>query len=308
MIRPLPARLLADLDAGPGALVAFGAGPDRALYALHALKPLEYRTTRPGPSYPKINPAQPQDYRARAWLDGRCVLDLRIVGERYNVHALQPLGDDLLLACARSGGSAGRANGRVYSRDGRRLREFALGDGIGHLQTTARGAIWTGYFDEGVFGDDPVSACGLAAWDAHGANTFQFQPQDGLDTICDCYALNVADERQTWLYYYTEFALVLLRERRIAGQWRPPFDGACAVAVQRRHALMYRNPRRGREAALFRLDGDGRCSELARFELQREDGAPLRPERVDGRGDTLYAYADGCAWAVDVEQALAAAL
>lgn len=307
MIRPLHARLLVDFAAGPATLVAFGAGPDRALYVLHALRPVDYRTAGPGPSYPKIHPARPQDYRARAWLDGHCVLDLRIDGERYNVHALQPLGDDLLLACARSGGSAGRHNGRVYSRDGRLLRELALGDGIEHLQTTPRGAIWTGYFDEGVFGDDPVSAGGLAAWDAHGANTYQYRPEDGLDAICDCYALNVADERETWLYYYTEFALVLLRERRLAGHWRPPFEGAQAMAVRGRHALMYRHPRRGHEAALFRLEGDGRCAELARFELRREDGAPLRPERVDGRGDTLYFVADGCAWTVSLEEAMAAA-
>lgn len=300
---------MADMTDAEGELVAFGAGPDRAVYALHALRPLDYRTAGPGPRFAKVHPDRPQSYRARAWLDGRCILDACIVGEHHNIHALQPLGDDLLLACARSrrGLGGGDRNGRVYSRDGKLLREFALGDAIGHLQTTRHAEVWTGYFDEGVFGDDPVSACGLAAWDAHGAVIFRYQPDAGLDAICDCYALNVASERETWLCYYTDFPLVLLREQRIVAHWNVPVAGAHAFAVHGRHVLFADGYAQRGTYTLLRLDEGSRCKPIARFELRDEDGAPLAAERVDGRADTLYLYAAGRAWGVSVYEALSAA-
>ncbi|MFD0321424.1 hypothetical protein [Lysobacter gummosus] len=137
------------LDPGSGELVAFDPGPQRTLYTLHTLGSPDHRGD--GPASSKHRPVASRRYRAQAWLDGECVLDAIIDDKHHNIHHLQPLGDDLLLACARSHqrGGYSRLNGRVYSRSGELLRELALGDGIEHLQTTARGEIWTGYFDEG---------------------------------------------------------------------------------------------------------------------------------------------------------------
>ena len=172
--RSLPARCLVEFEAGSdNALIAFAVGPDRAVYALHALG--AYAPGRPPPAY-----------RVRAWLDGQCLLDTRIDDEPHMLYALQPLGADLLLLSVPPGKPVGAANGKVYSREGRRLRELVLGHGIEHLQTTRKGAIWTAYFDEGVFGDDPVSAHGLAAWDASGESTYRFHPDlAGLDQTED---------------------------------------------------------------------------------------------------------------------------
>ena len=39
------------------------------------------------------------------------------------------------------------------ARAGELRRQFVLGDGIKHVQTTAAGDIWVGYFDEGVYGN-----------------------------------------------------------------------------------------------------------------------------------------------------------
>lgn len=293
MIHPLHARCLAELD-GDGELIAFAIGPERAVYALHALGAFE-----PGQS--------PRAYRVRAWLDGQCLLDTRIENEPYVVYALQPLGADLLLLCVRPGPAVGALNGRVYSREGRLLRELALGDGIEHVQTTRKGAIWTAYFDEGVFGDDPISAHGLAAWNAQGECTYRYSPDlAGLDSICDCYALNVADDRETWLYYYTQFPLVLLREHRVIRYWNVPISGAHAFAVRREHALFTGGYREHAQLALLRLGEGTQCDLLARFEPCDADGVPLLAERFHGRADVLYFHAAGCIWAIGVDEAIAA--
>lgn len=290
----LHARCLAELD-GEGETIAFAVGPERAVYVLQALG--AYSPGRPPPSY-----------RARAWLDGHCLLDLRIESPSCLLYTVQPLGADLLFVgvpLERPGGGA--RNGRVYSRDGRLLRDLHLGASIEYLQTTRQGAIWTAYFDEGVFGDDPVSQHGLAAWDADGECVYRFQPDlAGLDSICDCYALNVADDRETWLYYYTQFPLVLLREHRIARYWNVPIRGAHAFAARGEHALFTGGYGEHDTLALLKLGEAEQCAILAHFRVCDDDGASLPVQRFHGRGDTLYAQADGRIWAVGLDQALAA--
>jgi len=293
-IRPLTARCLVELD-GAGDVIAFAVGPERALYALQALGP--HGRGQPPPAY-----------RVRAWLDGQCTLDLRIESPTCVLYALQPLGADLLFVGVPLGPDRRSAgNGRVYSRDGSPLRELHLGDSIEHVQTTLKDAIWTAYFDEGVFGDDPVSNHGLAAWDADGECTYRFHPDAaGLDYICDCYALNVADDRETWLYYYNQFPLVLLRGRRIARYWHVPISGASAFAARGEHALFTGGYGERDTLTLLRLEDAARCAPLARFQACDGEGAPLPAGRFHGRGDTLYFECERRIWAVDLPQALAA--
>lgn len=296
------------LEPSEGELVAFDIGPDRAVYLLHALKPLDYRREDKGASFAKVRPATPQRYRAQAWLDGAQLLDLCINDEPYNVHALQPLGDDLLLVCARSTSRGGDSdlNGRVYSRDGRLLDEIALGDAIEHVQTTARGEIWLGYFDEGVFGDHPLSAHGLVACGRQGTPLFRYQPDAPLDTIADCYALNVASHNEAWTCYYTDFPLVQLRDHRIVRHWNVPVYGAHAFAVYRDRALFAGGYDARHACTLLRLDDGPDASVMATFKLLDEHGEPLQAQLVRGRGDTLYLYRDDRVYACDIHQAISA--
>jgi len=290
----LPARCVAELD-GKDETIAFAVGPERAVYVLQSLGAYS-----PGRA--------PPPYRARAWLDGQCLLDVRIESPSCRLYTLQPLGADLLFVGVpldRAG--EGARNGRVYSRDGRPLRELHLGAGIEYVQTTREGAIWTGYFDEGVFGDDPVSQHGLAAWNGDGECVYRFQPDlAGLDTICDCYALNVADDRETWAYYYTQFPLVLLRGHRVARYWNVPIRGAHAFAARGEHALFTGGYREHDTLALLKLGEAEQCAILAHFRVCDDEGAPLPAERFHGRGDALYFQADARIWTVELDQALAA--
>jgi hypothetical protein len=116
-------------------------------------------------------PDQPQKYRVVALSGGETVSDLLIEGEPSNIHQVQPLGDEILLICARSrykGPGDYDRNGRIYTRDGKFIRSILLGDDIRSVQSTSEGVIWACFFDEGIFGnfgwEDHVGAAGLVAW------------------------------------------------------------------------------------------------------------------------------------------------
>src|SRR5262245_7574254 len=131
-------------------LVAFNVGPDGLVYLVIAMRPLDYRIETPtGFSFAKTLPDQPQTYPIVALSGGQTALDVVIDGERFNIHDVQPLFDDLLLVCLRSyfrGPDDFEKNGRVYTRGGQFSREILLGDGIQSVQTTLDGLIWTSFF------------------------------------------------------------------------------------------------------------------------------------------------------------------
>lgn len=307
---------LADLSPflGGGELVALDVGPDAQLYAAIALEALDDRfEDANGSSFAKATPAKPQTYRVLAFYEGEPTLDLVIAGERFNIHHVQPLpGGELLLAGARSdfqgrGTGAPDRNGRVYSAEGRLLRELLLGDGIQSVQATSSGVIWTSYFDEGVLGNHgwrhPVGAAGLVAWDAHGRRLEGFEPAGGLEPILNCYALNVASEQSTWIYYHPGFPLVHLRERRVEEQWAVPVHRSGAFAVWGRSALFAGGSKAVEEYHLFDLGQEERIEEVARLTLRDETGAPLSAEVVMGRGAALYLLRGEQVYRCDVQVA-----
>jgi hypothetical protein len=130
---------------GDDKLVAFSVGPGGVVYLVVALKPLDYRWSG-WASFAKTVPNHPQSYRVIG-IDGpQVVLNVAIEGERFNVHDVQPLPNELLLVCARSyyrGRDDFDRNGRVYTQEGQFAREILLGDGIESVQVTSKGAIWT---------------------------------------------------------------------------------------------------------------------------------------------------------------------
>jgi hypothetical protein len=311
-VRLSPVVCLAPLI-GDGELVAFNVGPDGVVYLVAALRPLDYRTEQPGwASFAKTVPDQPQRYRVVALAGQQPVLDVLIEGERFNIHDVQPLVDELLLVCGRShykGPDDFEKNGRVYSRDGKFAREILLGDGIQLVQATSGGVIWTSYFDEGVFGNfgwqSPVGASGLVAWDSAGNKVYEFEPRDGLDSICDCYALNVESEKDVWLYYYTEFPLVRLRRREIESVWKMPLGGSGAFAVSAGHALFRGGYKDQDTYHLFSLGPRGKPELVAKIELRDQNGGRLVAGRAVGRADAIHFVSDGFLYRVDVQTALA---
>ncbi|WP_175975668.1 hypothetical protein [Burkholderia sp. BCC1047] len=295
---------LASLDSlsATGELVAFNVGPDDALYMVFALEPLDDRTCSNGASFAKTTPSTLQRYRVIAWKDGAMLLDLVIDNEPFNIHEIQPVEDDLLLVCSRSGYRGPDdydLNGRLYRRDGTPCGEILLGDGIESVQVTATGEIWASYFDEGVFGNlgwaSPVGESGLVAWNRHGEQRYAFSPPQGFGPIDDCYALNVSGDHDVWLYYYSEFALVRLFDRQAVASWRIPVKGSHAFAVIRdpaqegAYAALFCGAYNDRDALqLLHLGADGEVRPVCTYQVKRADSDPVGIARMVGRGQVLY--------------------
>jgi hypothetical protein len=95
---------------------------------------------------------------------------------------------------------------------------------------TPGGVAWIGYDDDTVahrrLGDEnpsPPWDSGLVALNSHGEVLFDF---DRLGTgpnhqlpFSDCYALNVVDDHEVWVYYWQQFSLVRLVDYQITWRW-----------------------------------------------------------------------------------------
>ncbi|HTW96006.1 MAG TPA: hypothetical protein VMD30_14485, partial [Tepidisphaeraceae bacterium] len=276
------------------------------------LNPLDYRIQSANASFAKTIPDRPQRYQIESMLDGRIQFEVIIENEVFNIHHIQPLEDQLLLVCARSmyrSSNDFEKNGRVYTRDGKFSRDILLGDGIRAVQTTTDGLIWTSFFDEGVFGNygwkTPIGASGLVAWDSGAKKVFEFEPSAGLDSISDCYALNVESEQDAWCYYYTEFPLVRLRRQKIDSIWNMPVRGSDAFAVSGDYAL-FRGSYKERDIyRLFELHASGEVRQVSEMEFLDQSGDKIVADRVVGRGSTIHVLSKGCLYRVDVADTLA---
>lgn len=291
-----------------GELVAFNMGADGIVYFVFAQRPLNYRRFLPkGPSFALTRTGSLQSYRVVGFFDSELVCDVQIENEPYNIHEIQPVGNLLLLACARShyrGPHNYERNGRFYRRDGVFSHEILLGDGINTIQATANCEIWTSYFDEGVFGNygwnDPVGASGLVTWNANGGKLYEFTPGQGLDQICDCYAMNAEADESVWIYYYTDFPLVHLHRRKIVGIWYPSEGGSKAFAVSGHHVLFSGGYDDRNSCSLLSLETNGQTNVIAHVRFQGQNGENLKAQRCVGRGDKLYLLCGDLLYCTDV--------
>jgi hypothetical protein len=220
---------------------------------------------------------------------------IEIPPQNTNFHFVQPMPDgNLLLAGARChfrGAEDFDRNGRLFSPRGSAISENLLGDGIQDVQVDAEGAIWTSYFDEGIFGnsgwENPIGAAGLVAWDASGRKLYEFEPESNLDSMCDCYALNVDFTGSVWCCYYTEFPLVRLRGRKIAAVWHPCVSGSGAFAVAGDFALFCGGYEHPDEYSLVRLLGRGETKKVGTYTFTDPEGGAIRAGSVAARGDLI---------------------
>lgn len=255
--------------------------------------------------------AKHRDYRIIGVDGDATTLDIELKTERFHIDHVQPLPEGLLLASSRAAfrNTGADKNGRVYSPSGEQKREILLGDGISSLQTTPKGRIWTGYFDEGVYGnsgwDPPLGASGLVAWDAQGQKTFEFQPI-AVPTIDDCNALNVASEDDVWLCYYSDFPLVHLRNDRIVAVWRMPLESCRAFAVDDRHSLFAVGRGGALTLRLFEIREQETPRLLADFKLEDPSGRPLETSHVSARAKVIRFLSLGSLFEIDVQTALKA--
>jgi len=208
---------------------------------------------------------------------------------------VQPIGDRDFLLVTPWLYEGVENTGHIWSSDGTLVGQLALGQGIEHVQTSARSEVWVGYNDEGIFS---AIEPGLACFDRTDKRVFSFADSVANDEnpdvppIHDCYALNVLSENEVWIYYYSAFPLVRLVDKRLDGIWhRVPGLGAHAFAV-------------GEKSVVFAGDYGDRSlitryfPESGRIEMGHAigDGQPLEFTRGIGRADRLYLVANATFW------------
>jgi hypothetical protein len=158
-----------------------------------------------------------------------------------------PDGELLIVAprCHRTRDSNYELNAKIFGQDGEQKNAFLLGDGINHVQSDAKGNIWVGYFDEGVYGNfgwqdgvDRLGSMGLSCFTRNGKKIWDFKPPEGFDYISDCYALNVSGSG-AWAYYYSDFSVSFIDSDWHVHAWKTRTSGSRTFAVGNERILLY---------------------------------------------------------------------
>lgn len=215
---------------------------------------------------------------------------LRLPNEKWNYHMVQPIdGNQLMLVGARSvyhNDNWIDENARVFDWDGQQIRSFCLGDGIEFVYVTGDSRIWTGYFDEGVYGnygwDDPIGSTGMVGWD-HDGNILA--TQTGEPHIGECSALNIAADEEIW--FLTGFADVIgVRKNGATEYYRTDTPGFSAFAVNGDTMIVYREY--FGKHSFFRLARSrDRFDEACRVDVKKPDGTELLPDLAANRANRL---------------------
>ncbi len=265
--------------------VAVSVGPDHDPFVLCLRNPTDYRLQQGGGSLPRLRADRPNDFRVHRQTDWG-LASIRLAETTENFHFVQPLGDDRLILVRSRAEDESDRNAHVYNTEGEEEWSFHAGDGIEEVQTTRDAQVWVSYFDEGVYGDQEPGRSGLVAFDERGRIVFRFDEMPGpSSSISDCYALNVASDRDVWAYYYTDFPLVHVRDRRFGREWqRVPVRGSHAFAVTEGRAL-FAGSYEVREL-LFLVDLD--TMEADALRPVDQDGNEVRFDQAFGRGSRLY--------------------
>ena len=294
---------------GCDALISVGVAVDGpvAVWSSHSGERLVHESdTQPGlASFPRSRPAEGPPVTLAAY-DAPASLRAAVAIPKLPVafpHVDRfPDGSFLLVGarCLWTEEAGPEANAIVVDSDGRIVRVGCLGDGLEHVQITEDGLVWTGYFDEGIFGNygwgvprgpTPLGAGGIVAWSPALEKAWELDPEEGL--VSDCYALNATTE-QVLGCVYTDFRVI-----RIAGgevRTFPTEDvtgvrGIIATADRLAMIGTYEDPSL---LVVGRLV-DGRFEEEARLNLWAPDGAPLPEAQIHCRGPEVHVFA-GSTW------------
>ncbi|MGW0753496.1 hypothetical protein [Streptomyces sp. NPDC002587] len=179
-------------------------------------------------------------------------------------------------------GDAWWKNAVVYSAEGRPESAFCIGDDIPALVTDRRGGIWTAYGDEGIYGDHPQTAAGLAGWSIDGAATWA--PRGRLPSwpLEGCTAATEGDV--VWLVWYSHEGTFLSRITPGTGgvtSYRSPVRHPDGFAV------------RGSRAVLTSREHDEPVVTVTRVELVDDGCVVTAEERVSVPGRVVLRCGQG---------------
>lgn len=193
--------------------------------------------------------------------------------------------------------SESRGLSGIYEGSGRFRHTVDLGDASNDVQATPGGRIWVSYFDEGVYGNDLGSQQGLLCFNSEGQQLFKyfdFAEQNSLPFIDDCYAINVVNEDEVWLSYYSAFPLVCIKNFQLHRVWR---DFGCMRAFAfTGDGLIFAKCYEDAQL-LKRSLGDQTHAEL--LEAIDERGQAIRSFQVAARGSRMYLWTETAVYEMD---------
>jgi hypothetical protein len=232
---------------------------------------------------------------------------------------LQPLpGGETLVVGARCYFRSDRGadqNAFRFDSRGSLVASGTFGDGIGHVLATPLGNAYVGYFDEGVFGNygwgapdgpEPVGASGLNLFGSDFDLVRPYVPDEGFDTMADCYALN-ADGEDAWISYYTDFPVVHVAEDGTRSSWTSSVGGVRALIADANDIALIGGYQGERDRVVLGRLVDGELEITATRRLVLPDGADLSASaRFVCRGRRLYVGVDLCWYELSLDDVLEA--
>jgi hypothetical protein len=189
----------------------------------------------------------------------------------------------------------GEHNAVVYDGEGAVERTGSLGDGVAHVLTTAEGAVWVGYAEEGVLGSrlpvtvTPVGAPGIVRFDADLSPQWNYDGRE-WGRVDDCYALNV-DGDTVWTCYYSRFPLVRIHDGVTLAWHNSVASGASGILVDDRWVALFGGYGTNLHRLVVATLAGGTVNAVREFRMTLEDGQPLPVGHVVGRGARLHLLA-----------------
>jgi hypothetical protein len=185
---------------------------------------LSGRETWPGGAVaPQPRPQRPTAVRVRRYDADGVIQTFEIADLDISHSHIASLPDDEVLvvgARCRWEGERTKPNAAIYSATGRLLRAGVLGDGVGDVATTEAGAIWIGYFDEGIYGNfgwgtrrggsEPIGRSGLARFATDFERVWEF-PRNRQLSISDTPWLTL-DGETVWSTFYTDYPVARVED------------------------------------------------------------------------------------------------
>lgn len=192
-------------------------------------------------------------------------------------------------------------NAWIVNCHGEVVSKFRLGDAIECFQVTKQGKIWLGYFDEGVYGDDPLSKLGFSCFDQAGNLLYPSSKAETLGRMAR--GLNVESEDTVWLSPLDSDGWYKLIDYEIAETFkRDPENVSGDFAVF--HNLTCWAPdlpcifSHSSRFTLFDLA----TSQESHFNLVDDHSRVIKPTLCAGRGSDLFVLEGSKLYLIDLRQ------